>query len=180
MSPTGAAGGDCILLGRITRPHGIRGEVKVHSYSGQPENFQQYREILVDAEEGGEERRPFRVEQCRVQGRLAILRLAGCDTRTQAEALAGREIWLRRRDLPEPGKDEFYLADMEGKEAVSAEGQLLGRITGIMETAAHPVLVVTGRGREYLVPLHEGIVAAFDEERVVLRLVPGLLDLNDR
>lgn len=178
MSGTGDVAGACILLGKITRPHGIRGEVKIHSYSGQPENFLGYREILVSSEDR-EERIPYSVEQSRVQGRLAVLRLAGCDSRTKAEALAGREVWLRRGDLPEPGEDEYYLADLEGREAISADGPRLGRITGILDTAAHPILIVTGGGREYLVPIHEGVVVRFDEEQVVLRLPPGLLEIND-
>jgi len=178
MSRTGAAAGKCILLGKITRPHGIRGEVKVHPYSGQPENFLRYREILLGGEDQ-EERISYTVEQSRVQGRVAVLRLAGCDSREKAEALAGLEVWLRRDDLPEPDEGEYYLADLEGREAVSADGLPLGRITGIMDTAAHPILIVTGRGREYLVPVHEGIVAGFDEEQVVLRLPPGLLEIND-
>lgn len=178
MRRTGDLAGDCILLGKITRPHGIRGEVKVYPYSGQPENFLGYREILVGSE-GQVERIPYTVEQSRVQGRLAVLRLAGCDDRTKAEALAGREVWLRRSDLPKPGEDEYYLADLEGREAVSADGLLLGRISGIMDTAAHPILIVTGRGREYLVPVHKGVVASIDGEQVVLRLPPGLLEMND-
>ena len=68
MSRTGAAAGKCILLGKITRPHGIRGEVKVHPYSGQPENFLRYREILVGGEDQ-EERISYTIEQSRVQGR---------------------------------------------------------------------------------------------------------------
>ena len=85
MSRTGAAAGKCILLGKITRPHGIRGEVKVHPFSGQPGNFLEYREILLGAE-GQEERIPYRVEQSRVQGRLAVLRLDGSDRRAKAES----------------------------------------------------------------------------------------------
>lgn len=177
MRRTGDVAGDCILLGKITRPHGIRGEVKVYPYSGQPENFLGYREILVAGE--GEARIPYSVEQSRVQGRLAVLRLAGCDDRTKAEALAGHEVWLRRDDLPKPGEDEYYLADLEGREAVTADGIPLGRITGIMDTAAHPILIVTGRGREYLVPVHQGVVASIDGEQVVLQLPPGLLEMND-
>lgn len=178
MSRTGDLAGACILLGKITRPHGIRGEVKIHPYSGQPENFLGYREILVGSEDQ-EERIPYTVEQRRVQGRLAVLRLKGCDSRTKAEALAGHEVWLRRSDLPKPGEDEYYLAELEGKAAVSADGLPLGRITGIMDTPAHAILIVTGRGREYLVPVHTGVVTSIDEEQVVLRLPPGLLEIND-
>jgi 16S rRNA processing protein RimM len=178
MSRTGDPAGDCILLGKITRPHGIRGEVKVHPYSGQPENFLGYRQILVSSEGQGE-RIPYSVEHIRVQGSQAVLQLAGCDSRTKAEALAGREVWLRRGDLPKPGEDEYYLADLEGKVAVSADGLSLGRITGIMDTPAHAILIVTGRGPEYLIPVHRGVVASVDEEQVVLRVPPGLLEIND-
>jgi 16S rRNA processing protein RimM len=178
MSRTGDGADDCILLGKITRPHGIRGEVKIHPYSRQPENFLEYREILVSSDDPAT-RIPYTIVQSRVQGSQAVLRLAGCDSRDQAEALAGREVWLRRSDLPEPAEDEYYLADLEGREAVSTDGLRLGRISGIMDTAAHPILIVTGGGREYLVPAYPGVVVNFDEERVVLQLPPGLLEMND-
>jgi 16S rRNA processing protein RimM len=178
MSRTGNGADDCILLGKITRPHGIRGEVKIHPYSGQPENFLGYREILVSGDDRAT-RIAYGVVRSRVQGRQAVLSLAGCDSRDKAEALAGREVWLRRSDLPEPGEDEYYLADLEGREAVSTEGLRLGRITGIMDTAAHPILMVTGGGREYLVPVYPGVVVNFAEGPVVLRLPPGLLEMND-
>ena len=178
MTRPGAFAGDYLLLGKITRPHGIRGEVKVLPYSGQPENFLRYREILV-SEEGQAERLPYTVAQSRVQGKLAVLRLAGCDSRDKAEALAGWQVWLRRADLPAAGADELYLADLEGKEAVSADGQHLGRITGIMDTGAHPILSVTGQGQEYLIPVYPGVVVSLDARQVVLRLSLGLLDMND-
>ncbi|MFZ5799525.1 MAG: 16S rRNA processing protein RimM [Desulfobulbus sp.] len=179
MSRTGDRTGEYILLGKVTRPHGIRGEIRVHPFSGQPENFLGYREIFL-APVDQEERIPYRIEQSRVQGRQVILRLAGCESRTVAELLAGREVWLRRSDLPEPGEDEFYLADLEGREAVMTDGLPLGRITAILDSPAHPILVVTGRDREYLVPVHRGIVVSIDEEQVVLSPPPGLLDINDR
>ena len=178
MTRSGVPAGEYLLLGKITRPHGIRGEVKVLPYSGQPENFLSYREILLSAE-GQELRLPYSVTQSRVQGRLAVLRLVGCDSRDKAEALAGREVWLRRADLPAAGEDELYLADLEGKEAFSADGLHLGRITGIMATGAHPILSVTGRGQEYLIPVYAGVVVSLDVQQVVLRLSPGLLEMND-
>lgn len=179
MLRSGMAAGECIVLGRITRPHGIRGEVKVQPYSGQPENFLKYTQLLVSAADQ-ETLLPYEVLQSRVQGRLVVLRLAGCVSREGAEALAGREVWLRRSDLPAPAEDELYLADLEGREVLSEEGLLLGRISGILHTAAHPVLSVTGRGQEYLIPLHAGVVVSLAEGQVVLRLPPGLLEMNDR
>lgn len=179
MDRSGTDGGQYIRLGLISRAHGIRGEVKVQPYSGQPGNFLGYRRLLVDAADR-EELMVFEVLRSRVQGRQVVLHLVGCDSREAAEAMAGREVWLKRSDLPAPAEDEIYLADLVGKEAVSEKGSSLGRITGIVDTAAHPVLSVTDRGREYLIPVHAGVVVSLEEERVVLRLPAGLLEINDR
>ena len=171
------AAGELVLLGRITKPHGIRGEVKIYPYSEQPENFRQYRRVLVDAGREGE-RIPLNIDKTRIQGKQVILKLQGCDDRDAAEGLAGRDIWLPRGELPSLAEDEYYWADLEGRTAVTEDGRTLGRITGIMDTGAHDVLSVIGGGREYLVPMRREFVVRMDKEQVVLRLPPGLLDIN--
>jgi 16S rRNA processing protein RimM len=177
MTRTGIAAGDFILLGKITRPHGIRGEVKMLPYSGLPENFLHYREIFIGSE-GSEKRIPYTIEHCRSQGGMVLLRMNGCIDRGQAEALAGMEVWLRRRDLPEPGQDEFYLIDLIGKRAVTVDNRVVGEITGILETGAHDILSVAGDSHEYLIPLRSEFIVSFDDHEVLLRLPPGLLEIN--
>jgi 16S rRNA processing protein RimM len=176
MSPTGHAETP-ILLGKITKPHGIKGEVKVHPYSGQPENFHHYPEILVEGDRQGEWI-TLEIEKARVQGKQVILQLRGCTDRAGAEDLAGLEVWLHRRNLPELSGDEYYLADLEGRTAVSEDGRTIGRITGIMATGAHDILSVRDKGHEYLIPIQKGFIIRMDEQEVVLRLPPGLLEIN--
>jgi len=178
MTGPGAAAGELILLGKITKPHGIRGEVKIYPYSGQPENFLHYREIFVGREEGGE-RIPYTIDTARLQGNSVLVKLTGCTSRNDAEALVGSEIWLRRQDLPALDQDEYYLVDLEGKTALTEDGREIGRITGIMATGAHDVLSVTGRGREYLIPLRPEFIVRMDDREVVLQLPPGLLEINE-
>lgn len=177
MARTGIAAGDFILLGRITRAHGIRGEVRMHPYSGRPENFLRYREVCIGPEGTGE-RIPYTIERCRLQGGMVLLKLRGCVDRGQAGSLAGMAVWLRRIDLPEPGEDEFYVIDLIGRRAMTDDNLVIGEITGILETGAHDILTVAGDGGECLIPLRREFLVAVGDEEVVLSLPPGLLDIN--
>ena len=179
MTSAGRDTGEFVLLGKITKPHGIRGEIKIYPYSGQPENFSAYRDVYVDGGEG-QERVPYRIEKSRVQGKLVLLKLTDCSTRNEAEELVGKEVWLLRKDLPEPEENEYYWLDFEGKLVVTDDGLELGRVEGIFETGAHDVLAVTDGSNEYLVPLQENFIVEYDENKVVLSLPPGLLDINKK
>lgn len=165
------------MLGRITKPHGIRGEVKAHLFSGQPENFLHYRDILLGPE-NSEEKIPYRVDKVRIQGKQVLLQFAGCTTRSEAESLVGRQVWLRREDLPEPGDGEFYLMELEGKKVVTADGQVLGQVTGVLQNPAHDILSITGQHQEYLIPLEKSFIVRIGDDEVVLDVPPGLLDIN--
>jgi 16S rRNA processing protein RimM len=179
MTAAGHDTGDFILLGKVTKPHGIRGEVKVYPYSEQPENFLAYRKVFV-ASGSGDEWIPYSIEKSRVQGKLVLLKLSGCSTRNAAEELVGMEIQLHRDELPEPADNEYYWLDFEGKQAVTDKGRILGRVTGIITTGAHDILAVSGDRQEYLIPVQESFIVRYDKNRVVLSLPPGLLDINKK
>lgn len=177
MASTGTAAGELVLLGRITKPHGIQGEVKVYPYSGRPENFLNYREILIGPEKS-EKRISNRIDKARIQGTQVLLKLAGCKTRADAETMVGWQVWLRPQDLPELKSNEFYLRELEGKKVVTTDGQELGQVTGVLETAAHDILTITGANDEYLVPVQKGFIVRIGDEEVVLDVPPGLLEIN--
>jgi len=177
MDSAGADTGKYILLGKVAKPHGIRGEIKIYPYSGQPENFYDYHEVFL-LRDTGCDLIAYNVEKCRVQGKFVLLKLTGCSARKDAELLVGSEIWLRRRDLPELGGAEYYWLELEGKQAITEDGRLLGKITGIYGTGAHDIISVTGHGREYLIPIHEEFIVRLDKSEVILKLPPGLLDIN--
>jgi len=177
MSPAGAETGDWVLLGKVAGPHGIRGEIKVYYDSGRPEDFLGIREIFLSFGED-DALVPHHIEKSRVQGRAVLLKLKGIASRNDAEMLAGRKVWLLRRDLPRLKDGEYYRHDLVGKSAVTEKGRELGKVTGIFATGAHDILVVMDHGREVLVPVNKEFLVEFDENRVVLRLPPGLLDIN--
>jgi 16S rRNA processing protein RimM len=177
MTSAGHDAGDLILLGKVTKPHGIQGEVKVYPYSGQPENFLVYREVFV-ASSNDKERVPYKIDKSRIQGNLILVKFSGCSTRNDAEELVGKEIYLQREDLPESADNEYYWLDFEGKQVVTDDGRELGRVTGIFQTEAHDILAVSDGHEEYLIPVQKNFIVRYDNNKVVLSLPPGLLDIN--
>lgn len=166
-----------VLIGTVTRPHGLKGEVKVHAFGDDPGNFHRYRRLFLSTDHG-QTKVAWVNAQARVNGSTVILRLEGCATREQAEQLAGMEIWLAAADLPALDQGEFYLYTLEGKEAQTPTGTRLGTVTAIVANSGQDLLVIKDGQREYLVPVVRAFVTAIDDHRVVLDLPPGLLEIN--
>jgi len=103
----------------------------------------------------GEDKKPAKLVDGRVQGKGVAVLLPGYETREQAATLIGTQIFVRRDQLPVPDKDEYYWSDLEGLEVKTTNGELLGRVEKLMETGANDVLVIRGN-REHLVPFIQG------------------------
>jgi 16S rRNA processing protein RimM len=172
-------GEESVRIGEVVKPHGIRGEIKVHSYAGQPANFQDYEELILQQPDGGTA--AYTITRCRVQGRQAILQLAGIASREEAEALRGSVISLRKGDFPRLAAGEYYWHQLVGLQVFTAAGKAVGEVTGLFSTAADDILVIRDRGREYLVPVNGEIIRNIDllKKEVVIDPVPGLLEANE-
>ena len=147
-----------ILLGRVLGAFGVRGELKLHSFTDPPAKVLKYQPwVLVHR---GVER-----EVANARGRDTakgvLLTLPDVVDRDQAEALAGAEIWVPRSRLPAPKPGEYYWVDLEGLRVVNREGVLLGTVSHLFETAANDVIVVAG-DRERLVPFLDDYVLGVD------------------
>jgi len=170
---------DLGMIGEVVKPHGIRGEVKVYLYSEQPENFKHYTKIVLQ-EPAGSGTETYNVVQSREQGKLAILRLEGIGTREAAEALQGSKIWLNKADFPALDSDEYYWHQLKGLLVMTETGQELGRVTNLFSTASHDIMVVTGAGHEFMIPVNGDIIRDIDEqgELIIISPPPGLLEIN--
>lgn len=139
-----------ILLGRVAGALGLRGEVKLESFTDPREAIFDYQPwTLVDAR--GAERTAGRVSG-KVQGKHIVARFPGVDDRDAAEALRGLEIHVPREQLPSAAPGEFYWADLEGLRVLNTEGVELGRVSHLFSTGANDVVVVRGGEAEHLVP----------------------------
>lgn len=140
-----------VLLGRIVGVYGVRGEVKIESFTEPRLRIFDYQPWLL-------ERAPDEVEEInnvhgRAQGKGVIATLTGVDDRDQAAAMIGAQIFIPRAALPAADKGEFYRADLEGLDVVNMQGVSLGRVTHLFDTGVHPVLVTREEnGREHLIP----------------------------
>lgn len=155
-----------IALGRIVAVHGVRGWVKVESWTRPEKNLLDYPEWQLDR--GGHWRKA-RLVTGRLQGRGLVAQLAveGGEIpadRDGAQRLVGSRIAVLRGQLPATAPEEFYWADLEGLEVEDLDGRILGRVRELFETPAHDMLVVSGE-RERLIPFVPGpIVKSVDLE----------------
>ena len=139
-----------IALGYVSAVHGIKGWVKIHSWTRPMEAILQYQPWLL-----GEERKPVKIVDGRKQGKGLAALLPGFKDREQAATLVGLQIFVRRDQLPATAAGEYYWSDLEGLEVKTTGGELLGRVERLMETGANDVLVIRG-DRDHLVPFIQG------------------------
>ncbi len=165
-----------VRIGRVLRPHGLRGEIRIEPFTAKKENFFVYTKIFLAAQD--DTKREYRVSRAKLSGTALVLKLDGCDSRNEAESLQGQKIWLDSRDLPSLPVGEFYLHTLMGKKAHTHDGVVLGRIVELLDTDAHALLVVRGGGNEYLIPAVSAFITAVDAESVVFTLPQGLLEIN--
>jgi 16S rRNA processing protein RimM len=160
----GVDAGKRIVLGRIVGVFGIKGWVKVESWTRPPENILDYPEWQLGR---AGQWQGVRLLEGRTHNRGLVAQLADSagkvwSDRDRVAALVGSEIAVQREQLPPAAPNEFYWVDLVGLEVENLEGRRLGRVRELFETPAHDMLVVSGE-RDYLIPCVLGpIVQAVD------------------
>ena len=153
-----------VLVGRVVGVHGVRGGVKVESFTEPRGRIFDYQPWIV--RQLGAERvargRPLVRDQ-----RIAAM-IDGVEDRDAAAALLGAEICVRRAQLPAPAPGEYYWADLEGLAVVNLDGVPLGTVESLFATGANDVMVVVG-ARRYLIPfLYGSVVRTVDGDSRVI------------
>lgn len=166
-----------LLLGKIAKAHGLRGEVKIFLFSGQPENLTDYRELVLVGK-NGELSAPHEILKSRAQGKAAVVQLASIADRTQAEKIEGDGVLLARKHLPAISENEYYWHNYQDKLVVDLEGNTIGRVAHIFTNGAQDVLVVKTAEEEILIPITKSILVGETTERLIVNPPPGLIELN--
>ncbi|MGB7756013.1 MAG: ribosome maturation factor RimM [Salinisphaera sp.] len=161
-----------VVLGRVNGLFGVRGWIKVYSYTRPVEAILDYDRWWLGA---AGDRRGYRLIDGRVQGKTLVAQLANADgeplaDRDAAVELLESDIAVDRRDMPDPEPGEYYWFDLVGLRVVTVDDVDLGRVTAMMETGANDVLVVQG-DRERLIPMvADEFVTAVDLEAGTIRV----------
>lgn len=166
-----------IAVGRITGTHGIKGQLRLQSYSGNLDSLSAAQHITLRLSDGSY--REFGLIRAAQHGGAFLLTLAEFNNINQVLHLVGSELCLLRQQLPTPAEGEYYWQDLLGMTVITDDTTLLGTISEILETGANDVYVVTGQGREYLIPAVASVVAKVDLASKTMTITPleGLLDL---
>jgi 16S rRNA processing protein RimM len=152
---------DVVVVGRVGRPHGVRGEVTVAVRTDDPDaRFAAGAVLLTDPPDRG----PLTVAATRRSGEIRLLSFTGVDDRDAAERLRGTTLLVRTADLPALDDDEeFYDHQLVGLQVVDPSGAALGVVGDVLHAPASPVLVVTRPdGSTELVPFVAAVVPTVD------------------
>jgi 16S rRNA processing protein RimM len=157
-----------ICVARIGAPHGVRGAVKLWTFTEDPLAVRHYG--LLVTKDGA---RQFEVTHLHEAKDHLVATLKGVATREEAERLNGVELYVAREKLPDTSADEYYHADLIGLAAVSAAGEPLGRVIAIHNFGAGDIIeVAPPNGATMLLPFTNAVVPTVDLEggRVVIEL----------
>lgn len=165
-----------ILLGAVTGAHGVKGEVKVKTFTETPERLGAYGPVH---DKNG---RVFEIESMRaIAPDSAVVRFKSVRDRESAEALKGLELFVARAALPETEAEEFYHADLVGLGAEDGEGRLIGHVRAIHNFGAGDVIAIEKPdGSELLLPFTREVVPLVDVAagRIVIA-VPEEVEARD-
>ncbi|MGG7516992.1 ribosome maturation factor RimM [Allorhizobium undicola] len=165
-----------VLMAVIGAAQGLRGEVRVKSFTADPLALGDYGHL--HANDG----RSFEVLEVREGKNVVIVRFRGVNDRNAAEALNGLELFIERGALPdeELEEDEFFYADLEGLDVVDGEGKSYGSVSAIFDFGAGDLLEVKGPGkRPVLIPFSETAVLEIDLEGGFILIDPLAAGLKD-
>jgi 16S rRNA processing protein RimM len=177
----GQFAGPRVCLGVVGAPHGVRGAVRIKTFTDAPEAITSYGAL---EDESGERRFTLRVVGAAKGDGMVIATLSGIADRDRAEALRGLRLYLPRAALPATAEDEFYHADLVGLAAALADGTTLGTVIAVHDFGAGDMLEVARggdraqEGPSVLVPFTRAAVPVVDigGGRVVLDPPEGLFD----
>lgn len=166
-----------IPVGKITGTHGIKGLLKVHSYSGNIESLKSATEITLRSAQGALSN--FKLQSVAQHGTKLILGFKGYDNINLVQSFVGNEICLFRSQLPQPEADEYYWCDLLGLDVSTVDGTRIGTISDIFATGSSDIYVVSNGEQEFLIPAIADVIHTVDVKngKVLITPLEGLLDV---
>lgn len=168
---------ECIPIGKIIGTHGIKGLLKVYSYSGNIQNLQSANIAFLKGKDGVLSE--YSVKSVSAHAGGFILGLDNFSDINQVLFMTGSELCLKRSQFPVPDEDEYYWRDLIGLTVHTNQGVELGTLVDIFETGSSDIYVVRGGSKEYLIPAIADVITHIDIPGKTMIITPldGLLDL---
>ena len=192
-----------LAVGRVLRPHGLQGELRVEIHTDYPERFALRKRIYLGPAETSPHRTwdpcetqgndsatgscgrttsdpcayiPYALEGCRFHQSTVLLKLKGIDDRHRAETLREQWVWIPIEDAVPLEEGECYLYQVLGLRVVTVDGEELGKVTEIIETGANLVYIAQGVQGEILLPDTDEVIVQVDVPagQMIVQLIEGL------
>ena len=169
---------DLIVVARIVKTRGLRGEVVADLLTDFPDRFEKLESLTGISSEGSE--RSLQIEEQWFHGNRLVLKFAGFDSIDEAKQLVGYDLAVPGEDRIELPVDTFYEWELAGCRVETINGISIGDVAEVMHTGGVEMLkVVDESGRDRLIPMAADIVVEIDKEKKLIRIDPpeGLLEL---
>jgi 16S rRNA processing protein RimM len=162
---------DWIPIGRVTRTHGLKGELKFFPADQDDLVVQKDQQIRLDET-------TFKIKSVRGVKSPFIVKFEGVDSIEAAQGLSGQEVLVAKEDFESLPEGEYYRFEIEGLKVFDDTGKYYGVIEEIIATGSNDVYVVRGDGKEWLVPMIDSVVQNIDleEGKLIFHCVEGLFE----
>lgn len=155
-----------LVIGQISKPHGVRGEMKIYPLTNDHKRFKELSYILIDGKE-------YKIESSKFQTDRVILKLEGIETIEDVMKYKNKQVSIKREDGIELSEGEYYIADLIGCRVFDTEKTFLGEVYDVIETGSNDVYWVKSEKEEVLIPAIASVVneIIIEESKIIIKPV---------
>ena len=167
---------DCFFFGKVTKTHGLKGEMTIKLDVANPADFKDLRYLLI--EERGS-LIPYFIESQKITGDKMFVQLQDVKKMEQAIVFLGKAVFLPNELMPQLEEDEFYYNEIIGFKLIDEVKGEIGAISDVLEYPTQAVIQVMKDGKEILIPIHDDIIQKVDKKAKTLtvKAPEGLIDM---
>lgn len=168
---------DCYHVGKVTQPHGVKGEVKIWLDVDVPEEYDDMDSVLLEIKG---QLVPYFIEQLQIKGRKSIALFEGMKSWEDTQKIVGADMYLPLDVLPDLNDDQFYYHEIAGYKVIDKNtNATIGEVAAVYESTGQDLLAVNVEDKEVLIPISDSIVVGINkpEKQLFVNLPEGLLDV---
>ncbi len=163
-----------MLVGKITNPHGLRGDIKIFPYVTDKEEFNDFSYLIIEGDD-----RKHKIASLRFHKNLILAKLKGFNHINEVEGLKNKNVYVLKEDMPELDEDTFYVSDVVGYAVHDQEHGHVGQVKDVVIGSAQDLFVIKrDNGDEFMIPAVKAFILSFDHEAKVLHVqtIKGMID----